>query len=335
MAVQNDPNVAFVGNNDGFLLQNARIGVRGRYEDVAAFVFSIDGAVDERLRVNVPDGTLRVGMRDAYADVRIGGTNTVARAGFFPVLAEPQSLVPDIVRSFLDRPIESRGVRATEGYQTPGLSPGRSLGVAVRLDPIHWAVHPNEWGKRGGGAPRFGFELAIQNGADEYASTNNNDKPAVSASVLSRFGGDGWFVASVRYNPRSVGELPFRQDETDVQGSAGLHVAAGPAAIEVGGVVQRTTFPTTGGPVRNAFGGHAQLVLTARTDVPLEVGYRFGILDPSSLVTTDRVMEHAALGVLGIPRLRMRLQLQLTHAVEQAARALANSRVQLAAEVAL
>src|SRR4051812_257803 len=30
--VQNDPNVAFIGRDDGFELQNARIGVRGHLE---------------------------------------------------------------------------------------------------------------------------------------------------------------------------------------------------------------------------------------------------------------------------------------------------------------
>jgi hypothetical protein len=68
---------------------------------------------------------------------------------------------------------------------------------------------------------------------------------------------------------------------------------------------------------------------------PLRVGYRFGILDPSSLVTTDRVMEHTAGAVLGVPRYRMRVQLQATHVVEQAARSLSNDRIQLAAELAL
>jgi hypothetical protein len=69
--------------------------------------------------------------------------------------------------------------------------------------------------------------------------------------------------------------------------------------------------------------------------MPLAIGYRFGIIDPSSLVDTDRVMEHTAGAVLGVPRYRMRVQLQLTHVVEQAARELSNDRVQLAAELVL
>ncbi|HLL20564.1 MAG TPA: hypothetical protein VK427_00450, partial [Kofleriaceae bacterium] len=62
-------------------------------------------------------------------------------------------------------------------------------------------------------------------------------------------------------------------------------------------------------------------------------GYRFSYFDPSSLITTDRVMEHTAAVVVGVPAYRMRIQLQATHVVEQ--RELSNSRVQLAAEVSL
>jgi hypothetical protein len=112
-------------------------------------------------------------------------------------------------------------------------------------------------------------------------------------------------------------------------------VPVGPVAIGGGAVVTHTTFETTGGPAQNAFGAHAQVTFTTSGALPLTVGYRFGILDPSSLFTTDRVMEHTVGGVLGMPRYRMRVQLQLTHVIEQAARSLSNSRAQLAAEVAL
>src|SRR5512138_1708039 len=73
LMVQNDPNIAFVGRDDGFELQNARVGVRGTYGKRAKFVVSIDGAVDERAQINVPEGKLRVGLRDAYADVAVQG----------------------------------------------------------------------------------------------------------------------------------------------------------------------------------------------------------------------------------------------------------------------
>jgi hypothetical protein len=317
--VQNDPNVAFVGRDDGFELQNARVGVRGSLRDAAQFTVALDGAVDERAQ-NTPQGKLRVGLRDAFVDVALGGELAV-RGGYFQTWVDPQALVPDTAREFVDKPLESRGMRSTEGWYTPGLPPGRSLGAALRL----WPARAN----------RLGFELAMQNGADEFSSNNDNDKPALSVAALLRLPGDGFLVAAGRWNPRTVGELPFRQDETDLQGSAGAQVNAGMVWLGAGVFVQRTTFESTGGPVQNAYGAHAQLMLRIAGPRPIAFGYRFGILDPSSLIVTDRVMEHTAGAVMAVPSLRMRVQLQLTHVQEQAERELSNGRIQLAAEVAL
>jgi len=328
LAVQNDPNVAFVGRDDGFELQNARVGARGKIRGRVGFTLAFDGAVDERLQVNTPDGKLRVGLRDAFADVQLtdalfgrSGAVTV-RGGFFQAWVDPEALVGDTERELVDHPIESRGMRATEGFQTPGLTPGRSLGAAIRIEPDRTEVG-------------FGFELAVQNGADEFASNNDNDKPAISAAVVVRLPRDGWVMGAARYNPRSVGDLPFRQDETDQQATAGLRLAVGPIVLGGGAIVQRTTFPTTGGPAQRAFGGHAQVMVALPIKLPVELGYRFGILDPSSLITTDRVMEHSAAAMLAVPGYRMRFQLQLTHVIEQAARELANDRAQLAVELSL
>lgn len=318
VVVEDDPNVAFVGRDDGFELQNARIGVSGKLDDRAAFVVSLDGAVDER-QPNTPQGRLRVGLRDAFADVTITGLLLV-RAGYFQPWVDPQVLVANTVREFIDRPIESRGMRSTQGWFTPPLPPGRSLGAAIRLDPE---------------ANQIGFEVAVQNGADEFSSNNDNDQPAVSAAALFRLADRGFIVAAGRWNPRTVGELPFRQTETDLQGSLGAQVNTSAVSLGAGGFVQRTAFQSTGGPVQNAFGAHGQVMVTIPAALPLGVGYRFGILDPSSLILTDRVMEHTVGAVLGVPELRMRVQLQGTHVVEQAARQLSNTRVQLAAEVSL
>jgi hypothetical protein len=321
IAVQNDPNAQFVGRDDGFELQNARVGVRGKLDDRAAFVVSIDGAVDERTQINTPEGKLEVGLRDAFADLFLRGETLVVRGGFFHTLADPESLIPDTKRAFVDKPLASRGIRATEGYQTQGLTPGRSIGAALRMDPGHDAQGP-------------GFEVAVQNGADEFASNNDNDKPAVSASGLFRFANDSHVVATVRYNPRTSGDLPFRVDENDLMVSGGAMVNVGIVSIGGGGVFVHTTTPTTGGPARNALGAHGQAMIYFGTDeMPVGIGYRFCVFDPSSLITTDRVTEHTAGAVLGVPAYRLRVQLQATYVDEQ--RELKNSRVQLAAEISL
>jgi hypothetical protein len=324
--VQPDPNVAFVGHNNGFEIQNARVGVTGHMGSRIGFVVSIDGAVDERTQVNEPQGNLAVGLRDAFVDVRVlADQPLVVRAGYFQTLTDPEALVPDTSREFVDKPIESVGVPATEGYQTPGLPPGRSQGVALRYDP--------HVGREDGVA--LGFELAAQNGADEFASQNDNNSLALSASGLLALPHGGWLVASIRYNPRTVGMLPFLQNEDDLQGSFGAHYLVGPVSLTGGLIVERTTFPTTGGPTQDAYGGHAQAMvrLFSNRTAAFWAGYRFDVLDPSNLVTTDRVINHTAGILLVVPRYRMRLQAEGVIAVEQPGRELQNDRVEVAGEV--
>ena len=319
--VRDDENVEFVGRNDGFELQNARVGVRGALTTRARFLISLDGAIDERERLNDPQGTLRVGLRDAFVDIPVSGSFEV-RAGRFRTYVDPD-FDATTQREFIDSPIESRGVRATDGYEAAGLAPDRSLGAALRVAPPPPAT----------GGPRFGFELAVQNGADDFASTNDNDTPAISASVVAWLPNRSWVMASGRFNRRTEGDLPSRTDEDDLQGTVGARFSFGPVSLAGGAIFTRTSFPTVGGPTQNAYGAHGQLTFRLGDQVPLVTGYRFGILDPSSLILTDQVMEHAGIFVLGVPAYRMRLQLQLVHVMDQ--RELTNDRVQFAVEVAL
>jgi hypothetical protein len=312
--------------------------VRGQLSPRASFAVSFDGAVDEREKVNVPNGRLRVGLRDAFAELGLAPSLRL-RAGRFEIWFDPDGHDGDTARAFVDRALESRGVRATEGWQTDGLPPGRSLGVALRWQPGRSAEAGAD-GADGAAAasddpaPRWAVELAAQNGADEFASNNDNDSPALSLAVRAH-AALGWAQLAGRWNQRTEGALPFRQDETDLEGSVALGGAAGPVTAAAGAVLVRTTFPTTGGPAQRAWGAHGQALVQLPVRASLQAGYRFAILDSSSLVLTDRVMEHTAGVVLALPALRARLQLNATHAVEQADRALSNDRLEAALEVSL
>lgn len=324
LTVQNDPNVASVGRDDGFEIQNARLGARGHLGSVAAFVISFDGAIDDRTLVTSPQqDKLAVGLRDTYVETSLAGP-MVVRVGYFQCWLDPQAQVPDTARELVDLPIETRGMRQSEGYQAVGLPPGRSIGAAIRLDPPVPVEGAN-----------LGFELAAQNSADEFSNNNDNDRVAASAAGIVRFPHDGWIVAAGRWNPRVVGAIPSPQNETDLQGALGAHMSAGPVSLEGGLIVQHTSFETTGAASQDAYGGHAQAMVRLPIDRPLAVGYRFGVLDPDNRVAIDRVIEHTIGAVLGMPALHMRIQLQVVHVVEQAAHDLANDRAQLAVELVL
>lgn len=333
-AVRQDPDVAFVGRSDGFSLQNARVGVRGELGERARFEISIDGAVDERDRVNVPNGRLRVGLRDAYVELGELSALPVAlslRVGRFEAWFDPDGYAGDTERQFVDRALESRGVSATEGWETAGLPPGRSLGVAVRAR--FW---PRERGALARGGARLFGEATVMNGADEFASGNDNDAVALSGALRLILPSRAWAQAAYRYNPRTEGDLPFQQEEVDSAFSLGAGLSLGRVSVAAGGVLQYTRFATTGGPNQRAWGAHGQaMVRVLGGAVPLDAGYRFGVLDPSSLVVTDRVMEHSLGAVFTVESLRARLQVNATHAVEQEARQLTNDRLEVVFEVRL
>ena len=329
--VQNDPNVQFIGRSDGFEVQDARIGLSGRYGERIGVELSINGSLDSRERANTPNGELRVGLVDAFADIALGKdlTGLSLRLGRFLTSADPDQMSQDPVaqitgRAFVDRSLMSRGVRATEGWETEGLAPTRSHGAALRLDPGHVES-----------GAKLGFEVAAQNGANDVVTANDNDAFALSVSGFVRLPHNSFVLAFGRWNPRTIGELPLRQDQTDLDAAVSGLVHVGPVELAGGLMLRNTTFETTGGPSQLAIGGHGQAMYSIPTELPLAVGYRFGILDPSNLVLTDRVMEHTVGMIMRLTAVRSRVLLNFTHVAEQAERKLANDRVEAVFEVAL
>lgn len=344
--VQDDDDVAFVGRSDGFSLQNARLGVRGALGERVDFEVSIDGAVDERDRVNTPNGRLRVGLRDAFADFHLtplrwfAPRSLTVRAGRFEALFDPDGYDGDTERAFVDRALESHGVSATQGWETAGLPPGRSLGVAARW--VAWqraaaGAEPSSSSQEPSSASSVLAEVAVQNGAGEFASANDNGALAISAALRWIAAERGWAQLAARRNTRTEGDLPFQQEERDTALSLGAGVRVGPLRLAAGGILQTTTFLTTSGPAQRAWGAHGQAMWRLSFDAldGVELGYRFAILDPSNQVVTDRLMEHTAGVVVPISALRTRVQLDATHAVEQSGRALSNDRVEVVLELRL
>jgi len=321
--IEDDPNVAFVGRNDGFALQNARIGLNGSWGPLTARV-SVDGAVDERQGANATSGTLRVALEDAFADIKIAEALSI-RVVRFEILFDLEDYIPYSRRVFTDFALESRGVLPTQGFEAAGLSPGRSLGVALRSDHALTL-----------GPLALGYELAAQNGNGAYASANDNDSFAFSAALFGHIGDSFVFVAG-RQKTRTTGTLPLLQTQEELHGAAGGVIRVGPVELAGQVLARRTSFPTTGGPVEDSIGGHAQLAVSVPLgdEATLQAGYRFAIYDPSDLVDNDQVIEHTVGLVLSLERLPIRLQVDATHAVEQAGRELANDRLQAVFEVSL
>ena len=322
--VEDDPDVAFVGHSDGFRLQNARLGVDATWRDLVDMRISAEGARDERANPNDIGGTLRFVLKDAYADVHAVAGIVDIRVARFLVIMDLEELIAPNDRGFIDRALESRGVAATEGWETEGLGIHRNIGVAVRgaraLDLGDFAL---------------GYELAAQNGNDEFDSANDNDSLAYSGTLMASFR-DSFLFAGARLNDRTVGQLPLRQDEEDLELATGLLVRAGPVRVAGQVLYRKREFPTTGGPTETAWGAHGELLgeipLPAATG--LQLGYRYAILEPSDLIVADQLQEHT-FGVNYGPDAHWRVQLGYTITVEEEGRELDNDRLQALFEVTL
>lgn len=322
--VENDPSVAFIGRNDGFRLANARMQVEGRWKERVSFRVSADGADDERQGANATTGELRFALKDAYADVRLSKIAILRSGQFFPVF-DIDEIGGQSEQKFVDRALESRGVFATEGWETPGLAPGRSLGMALRA--------PRAFG---GETIALGYEIASQNGNGEDQAANDNDELQYSGAVILSMGKDSVAYVGGRHNRRTVGELPFREVEEDIAAVAATSITLGPVNVAAQAIAMRTTFPSTGGLDENAFGAHGQasIRIPAGT-IWIEPGYRFAMLEPSDLVDNDMVQEHTGAVTFGLDEFRTKLLLNVTHAIEEAGRELKNDRLELLLQVSL
>lgn len=321
--VADDPDVDFVGRNDGFRLQNARVGVEGTWRDRLTVRLSADGALDERENANEVEGTLRFALKDAYADIELASAATVRVARFKPYF-DIEELTSPSRRTFIDSALSSRGVFATEGFETRGLGVGRSLGVALRSDAV--LERPSF---------ALGYELAVQNGNSELDAANDNDSLAYSAAGFATIAEVASVFAAGRYNSRTEGELPFRRTEDDIEVAAGARIASSSFRATAQAIFRRTQFPTTGGPDENAFGAHAEALIKIPSLEWLELGYRYSFLEPSDLIPSDRVQEHTAGINVAVSSWRSTVQINATHAVEQSGRKLSNDRVEALFQVSL
>jgi len=323
VVVQDDPEVSFVGRNDGYRIQNARIGIEGRFRDKVYLRLSADGADDERSGPNDVEGTLRFGLKDAFADVKLAKALEL-RVGRYPVIFDLERFTSALQRGFISRSLESRGVSATEGFESPGLGVSRNMGLALR-------------------APRafesdtlsIGYELAAQNGNGSLAAQNDNDSLAYSGSVITNIGSELMIFGSFRYNERTEGELPFRRTERDLGTAFGVWFEN--SAFRAAGqlIFRRTTFPTTGAPVENAWGGHAELIIAIPGVDGLKAGYRFSLLDESDRIPQNSVQEHTAGLSLDLPSYHANFKLNAVLPVEEAGRELDNARGEMLIEVQL
>lgn len=312
--VENPEDVPFVGRNDGFKLGNARVGLRAEKDFLTAYI-SLEAAAGEGQGFNDPNEEFRVRLRDAFLRFDLGRFALIS-AGRFKTPYDLGSLKATVRRTFIDLPIESRGVLATQGFEQDGLTQGRQLGLMIHRDRIGLTDDGFD----------LGYALAVTNGNTGNRLFNDNDAPAAFARLSLLWG--PWVQLNVAgfLDGQTTGDLPDLFDEEITGAEASLIVEVMGVLIEGQVLLQNRSFGTSGQPDVFSFGWHAQASYTIG---PFELGYRYATLEPNTedLESFDQVSEHTASVVFRLKEMPLSFFLNGTLVEEQEGRSLANNRL--------
>lgn len=317
--IENDSKSAFIGRNDGFKMANARIGLLAYKGDFSGYV-SLEAAAGERETFNDPNATFRVMPRDMYLRYNVSRFARVT-AGRFKTPYDISSLEATALRTFIEQPVESRGVLPTQGFEVNGMATDRQLGVMIHAERMNLDLAGFD----------FGYAIALTNGFTQNMALNDNDRPAAFARLSMYFRDWVALNAAGFADTRTTGDLPnlFDEDVKGVEASALGHI--GDLRLEAQWLYQVTQFETSGRPDVSAMGGHAQVAYELWN---IGVAYRFAFFDPNldDLEDADRVIEHTVGLGYTMESLPLRFLLNGTVAQEQAGRKLSNNRLTLLAQ---
>lgn len=290
--VQQDSQVLTVGNNDGFFLDQNRIGVDGAFKDDFRFrlIMDVVSTNPAGATANDPVQPISAAVRDAWVAWMPSDWFFVsAGQQFMPADLEGTTTIAAL--PFARRSVATSGMRAGHGFAQVGLSPSRQMGLVIGS---------TENARVGDLALQY--MLGLGNGNGQNIIGNDNKLPAVYARVGVGYVPEGGVEARLglggRYNPRTVGELPSLYTETDTAYFADASVKA--AGFNIAGQViyKQTTFdevaPNFGTP-ESGLGATAWIY----ADEPLGISlggvipaYRFSYFDPSSSFADDAVIEN-------------------------------------------
>lgn len=322
-----DDRFAFVGRNNGFILDSARVGIEGRNLDYGiTFRVSLEGAADVLTSANTPLGSLSVRLRDAFARwdplLWLG-----VQAGQFKAPFQEEELrgTPDLM--FASRSVGVEGVLPGRGLQQSGLQLDRQVGAMLSPSkPI-------------GGDFGVAYYLMIMNGNGGNQLLDDNGRFGFVARSEVNYLRYVRIGAALFKNDRTVGEPPNYYNEEDLGLTGDVNVRAG--GLEVFGAVTRlrTVFPTVGtaARVQLAFQGS----LAYRIELPavfFAPGYRYAHFHPwqggGDQSFDSFKLQYHTLGVrVGMTKLPIQAWLNYTLATEAEGRKLDNDRVELLGQV--
>jgi hypothetical protein len=287
--VQPDPDVLFVGQNDGFFLDQVRLGVNASWERRFYLRLTVElASVLPGGKANDPVQPAITAARDAYLQwtpseyfgVSVGQT-------YMPFDVEGMTSRTELF--FTGRSVAVGGLRAGRGYQVNGLAPDRQIGMVLGA-----AEAPL-------GPVSLDYRLAVSNGNNSNHLGNDNKLPAVFARAGA--GLKGWVNAGLAasWNPRTIGEIPNLFSETHLGFAGDVRFDVFGVDVLAQGMFRRiqfdTAFEDSADPsaADHSVGLTTWIVLDEPFGLPMfgfKPGYRFSYYDPFFSDPDDTLVEH-------------------------------------------
>ena len=219
-AIQDDPEIDFVGRNDGFVYTNARPYFAGRMPNGLGWRFQFEAAAAlPAARIEAPFQEKVVRPRDAFiAYEPIKGINLQFGQFKPPFNLEELQATADIL--FIDRSVGNDGVSRFAGRRLPGLSIEREVGVQATGQ--FYFTSPDDTPS----GPGVAYGLAVTNGSPALDTFNDNDQLAYygRASLLwsdiVSLGGGAYFNTITTINQQD----DFSQDVLGYTADVSLNV---------------------------------------------------------------------------------------------------------------
>lgn len=326
--VQNDERIDYIGENSGFVLQNARVGVRGGMQDVGlSFRLSVDAADTRERRLNDPLSELSVALRDAFLRQELHSTVGVQVGQFkAPFLQEELRATSSL--AFASRAVGVDGVLPGRGFEEPGVGQGRQLGVMLSpADPIRFG----DFG--------VSYALALMNGNGANRSVNDSNRYGLYGRLALHWDDMVSLGGSVMRNDRRVGTLPNRFDEEDFGLAGDFTFSAFNIDLFAQLAHLTTSFPTVGIEDRERFAWHVEAGYTVDAlPIHFAPAYRFAHYHPragsegqdESLDLDSFRLTYHTLGLrVWHPEVPLTAFLNYTLTMEEPERELDNNRLEL------
>jgi hypothetical protein len=340
-SVESDDRYDFIGRNDGFILDSARVGLDANIANQLRLFLSIEAASDTTEDTNNPLGEIEVELRDAFG--RWDPFFFVGiQAGQFraPFSAEELRLRQDLL--FVERAVGIEGVLPGRGFEQPGLAVDRQIGVM--LSPQR-SITLGDFGiDEESPLNPFGFRYYVMaaNGNGESQLINDNSELAVFTRFELLYDDYVQLGGAYFYNERTVGDPPNRFDEDDTGWAADALLTPWEAEIFFQYARVETDFPTVGTEDRVQEAWHIQFGYLFRTPwFFIKPGYRYATFDPwasgndgSGLDLSVFDLQYHTFGFkIGHLTLPITFFFNYTITDEKAPRELDNNRLQLLMQV--